>query len=136
MRNNGWASIEDGGTPGAREQRPEVGVGINTSPEVHALLAGFVVCLAHRPLPAVQRRQYHRAVEQYLRWAASHSTVGDRSWRYEVWLREAGVSGTQLRATRDALGLLEEICRPDARRRGPGLPERRRERSSCNRVPW
>ena len=82
--------------------------GVRRSREVHAIMAGFIVWLAQRGLPAEQRVRYHRAAERFLSWQAGHHhcplghPLGHRygvedSWHcYQSALRLAGHSRDEL----------------------------------------
>jgi hypothetical protein len=67
------------------------------------LLAGFIVWLARRPLPAERRRELHREVERFLRWQTSPGQAHCGAAEYPRQLRQAGHNDAELTITGEAI---------------------------------
>jgi len=79
-----------------------------SQPSVEATIAGFIVWLAHRHSPLINRQRYATAVERFLRWQREQRTQDQPSCTEDAYcaqMRRCGASDAQVSETRTAIGV-------------------------------
>jgi hypothetical protein len=85
---------------------PGPGTGVSAIAASNEVLAGFIVWLARRRLPAGRRRELHGEAERFLRWQTGPGQTRGGARVYLQWLRQAGHSEAELTLAGEAIGRL------------------------------